>query len=221
MNSSVTLSAGLLYKAMRNRWRTAPASASMTLAQGLENANFSAPTPWTRVRLSEEVDPDSDYDPTSSEPRYLQMAKAAIARRRDMKCQDCGFVGLPASVDGKCPECGGLMEDAVNQPQNASATTDEIRAAIRKQAGQTRENVQTRESVHASLPGHNHDIHMTDLLDHYGYKANGNHYVFHKDPSSKLTISSTGHWIHEHHGVKHEGHGHKSLAAHLQRYHQK
>lgn len=168
------------------------------------------------------ADRQNDYDPMSPEPRFLQMAKAELLRRRDLKCRDCGFVGLPAPGDANCPECGGLMDAPESQITTAAATADQIRANIRQQVLDQQQGLKkqssTQESVHASVPSHQHDIHLTDLVAHYGFKANGDHYVARNDPENRLYVNSTGKWIHKHHGVHHEGHGHKSLAAHLGRY---
>ena len=297
MNSpTVALDASNLFKAMRSRWRTTPASASMTLSQGVENSFAGS---GMRVRtprqLSESVitvddarsafdegfrasgfrasgcatkeeyirkqiedqerdfvrmrggkvdshsskvlgipqneslteatagdvgtnELDSDYDPNSNEPRYLQMAKAEIMRRRDLRCRDCGYVGLPARVDSNCPDCGGLMDPPGEMAQNASRTATEIRNAIRQQVSDKKVGLKADESAHSTVPGHRHDIHMHDLISHYGFKANGDHYVVEADPQSMLYVNSSGAWIHKHHGVHHEGHGHKALGAHLSRH---
>ena len=111
------------------------------------------------------------------------------------------------------------MDPPPDVPSSPAATADQIRNAIRQQVmGQTKDTF-AHESVHASVPGHNHDLHISDLLDHYGYKANGNKYVFHKDQESVITVNSKGAWVHKHHGVHHSGHGHKSLASHLDHMH--
>lgn len=180
----------------------------------------------SRKGLKEEVEtPDNvqDYDPNSPEPRYLQMAKAELIRRQDLKCRDCGFTGLPAQVDGNCPECGGLMDPPQNQMTTAAATADQIRANIRQQAldqqqGLKKNSGTQEESVHASIPSHEHDIHLSDLVKHYGFRADGDHYVAYNDPKSVVYVESTGRWIHHHHGVHHEGHGHQALSAHMGRY---
>lgn len=283
MNPTIGLSANNLLQAMRNRWRTAPSSASVSAAQGHENSfggssglrvrprnlsesfitiadakaafeeGFRASGCSTReeyiqkqiidqerdfVRRTGVVDSHSakvlgipqteavadvennelDYNPNSAEPRFLQMAKAELMRRRDLKCRDCGYTGLPASVDGNCPECGGLMDSPSEMPQTPSRTTDEIRAAIRQQVSDQKVGLKADESAHASVPSHRHDIHMKDLISHYGFKANGDHYVQSADPESQLFVNTDGAWIHKHHGVHHSGHGHKSLANHLGRY---
>src|SRR5262249_2151939 len=120
----------------------------------------------------------SDYDPNSPEPRFLQLAKADLLRRKDLKCRDCGYIGLPASVDKKCPDCGGLMDEPELQMANPSATADQIRQMIRQQiADQQSGKGPKSESVHASVPNHQHDIHLTDLVTHYGFKADGDHYT--------------------------------------------
>ena len=168
------------------------------------------------------ADRQNDYDPNSPEPRFLQMAKAELMRRRDLKCRDCGYVGLPSPGDANCPECGGLMDAPDSQVTSAAATADQIRANIRQQVLDKQQGLKrpgaADESVHASVPSHQHDIHLTDLVNHYGFKANGDHYVASGDSDNRLYVNAHGRWIHLHHGVRHEGHGHKALAAHLQRF---
>lgn len=104
---------------------------------GLETSDFSPRETSKSRSLSEDEEPgatvtDSDYDPNSPEPRYLQIAKAQLLRRKDLKCRDCGFMGLPPP-DGMCPECGGIMKAPEEQLDNPQMTTDQIRAAIRQQ----------------------------------------------------------------------------------------
>lgn len=57
--------------------------------------------------------------------------------------------------------------------------------------------------------------HMADLVDHYGQKANGAHYMVRGDEYSKLFLQGNGNWVHHHHGVYHHGHGVESLRSHL------
>lgn len=201
-----------IMKAMRNRWRTIPASASMSIGS-VEN-NFISPVSRAKRSLSEGIPDggDTDFDPNSSEPRFLQMAKAELMRRRDLTCGDCGYVGLPASVDGNCPDCGGLMNTADNVPQSATQTAEQIRTAIRNQAAKGRTS--TRES--APLSDRSSEDHLSSLIEYHGFTPSGDHYVRDGDT---LHVNTSGQWIHRHEKVQHEGHGHKSLGAHLSQYH--
>lgn len=85
---------------------------------------------------------EDEYDPESPEPRFLQLAKAEIQRRKDLRCGDCGFLGLP-SPDQKCPNCGGSMESPDVGFDSPTMTADEIRSAIRQQWN-TRQQAETR-----------------------------------------------------------------------------
>lgn len=64
----------------------------------------------------------------TDEPRFLRMAKAELARRRDLRCPDCGFMGLPAG-DGQCPNCGGHLQDP-REKQNVQDFAEMRRAII-------------------------------------------------------------------------------------------
>lgn len=91
----------------------------------------------TSAKRSLDEKPDIDYDPDSHEPRYLQMAKADLRNRKELRCKDCGYMGLP-SPDQLCPECGGPMEtpQGAEAPADPAMSTEQIRQAIRAQWAQ-------------------------------------------------------------------------------------
>jgi len=162
-------------------------------------------------------DTQPDYDPSSPEPRYLQLAKAELMRRRDLKCRDCGFNGLPAKVDGNCPECGGLMDDPNEKGASAQATADQIRAAIRQQVADQVGKKQKGPKDDANDLKESDDSHMVPLITQYGFRENGDHFVHHADASNRLYVDSSAAWTHDYEGVRHEGCGYKALAAHFGR----
>ena len=120
-----------LAAALRRRFRTGPSRSS---SGSLSSLGVEAKS-RDQKSLAEEEDVIPEYNPDSSEPRYLQMAKAELRRRKDLRCGDCGFMGLP-SPDQKCPDCGGPMEEPQAVQSSPAMSTEEIRKAIRAQWAQ-------------------------------------------------------------------------------------
>lgn len=71
--------------------------------------------------------PQSQAD--TNEPRFMRMAKIELARRRDLKCPDCGYMGLPAG-DGLCPNCGGKLRGPQDDTPNVQDFAEMRRAII-------------------------------------------------------------------------------------------
>jgi len=149
--SSIRGSAAGLAKALQRRWRTAPSIPSVTLTQGVGDGVFALPVVGgTRVqlgrgKLNEVSNPSSPQDPygfegedTPHEPRFLKMAKDELRSRKDLRCKDCGFLGLP-SPDMLCPNCGGQMEnhqpasfDMAAKKGQEPPTSEAVRRAVRE-----------------------------------------------------------------------------------------
>lgn len=119
---------------LRNKWHTRSNPASMSIA-ALLSLEGMAPTNDCPVRSSSlheaEDGAELEYNPDSPEPRYVQMAKHQLLLKKDLRCRDCGFTGLP-SPDKLCPDCGGLMDAPEQQAASGRHTTAEIRDAIRR-----------------------------------------------------------------------------------------
>jgi hypothetical protein len=173
----------------------------------------------TVLEALQDKEDDPEYDPNSPEPRFVQLANAELLSRRDLKCKDCGYVGLPVA-DGNCPDCGGQMSEPTELAQDAAMSTQAIRDQIRQQIANqmsSRSKQTQQETVKRAFSTHSeHDMHLHHIITHYGFRSDGDHYVLHGDPDSKLFVVQ-GKWIHNHHGVRHEGHGHESLENHLKR----
>jgi hypothetical protein len=97
------------------------------------------------------------------------------------------------------------------EPQ--APTHEAVRAAVDRMFEGTQREIPTHVEA---------DIHLSDLMTHYGFRSNGDHYTLKGDDGDhSLRVDPDGTWIHHHPHGKHRGKGIQSLKSHLDQHYGK